>query len=51
MKVFDLAKEEDPRRECTGRGIANFPNSIGLASGLVGGLGFRRCTGPRCCTH
>lgn len=45
--VSDPAKEENLTRECSGRGIAQFPNSIGYASGPVEGLGFRRYMGLR----
>lgn len=50
VAVSDLAKEENLTRECSGRSIAQFLNSIGYSSGLVEGLGFRRYMGPRRCT-
>lgn len=50
VAVSDPAKVENLTRECSGWGIAQFPNSSGYASGLVEGLGYRCYTGPRCCT-
>lgn len=50
VAVSDLAKGENLTRECSGRGIAQFPNSIGYASGLVEGLDFRSYMGPGRCT-
>lgn len=47
VAAFDPAKEENLTRECSGRGIPQFPNRIGYASGLVECLGFRRYMGPR----
>lgn len=49
VAVSDLAKGEHLTREYSGRGIAQYPNSIGYASGLVEGLSFRRYIGPRRC--
>lgn len=49
VAVSDPAKVRNLTRECSGRGIAQFPNSIGYASGLVEGLGSRRYMEPRCC--
>lgn len=48
MKIFDLSKAGTLPREYIGRSIAQIPNSIGFAFGLVEGLGFLRYTGPRC---
>lgn len=47
VAVSDPAKEENLTKECSGRGIAQLPNSIGYASGLVEGLSSRRYMGPR----